>query len=73
MRHLPINASLWSNLLYRLRRMWVELNCKHTHTFTSCLENASWFASLDARGNHKQLRLVGCYLCGRIWVEDYGA
>jgi len=70
---MPIEAGLWANIFYRLRKLWRELRCKHTHTFTAGIDKATWFSSGKLMGSHTQLRLRGCYLCGQLRVEDFGA
>ena len=69
----PIQASLWANILYRLRRLWRELNCKHAHTFHASVPNATWYWSGDARGHHSGIAIRGCYGCGRVECFDYQA
>jgi hypothetical protein len=71
---LPVEAGIAKNIGYRLRRLWWELRCEHTHTFVWLLPaDAQWESEGKRMGPHKTLRLRGCYLCGRIWVEDWGA
>jgi hypothetical protein len=62
----PIQASVWANLWYRLRRLWRELKCHHTHTFHASVPNAVWHWSEDERGPHYGIAIRGCYQCGRV-------
>jgi hypothetical protein len=70
---LPIEGNLLRNLRVRARQLWKQLNCPHTHTFVFDLEGSHWYSCETIKGKHKGLRLVGCYLCGQVWVEDWMA
>ena len=62
------------NKWHRLKQFFRSLFCEHTHTFRINLDNASWFDSEGVdKGRHGQLQLRGCYICGKVWVADYGA
>jgi len=56
--------------MYRLTR---QLLCKHTHTFQYYLPEVDWFYKGGKRGEHNQLVLEGCYICGKVKVRDWGA
>ena len=56
-----------------IRKLIKQLRCKHTHTFTSPIEGARWYSDGAYKGHHNTLRLRGCYVCGYVTVEDFGA
>ena len=56
-----------------IRKLIKQLRCKHTHTFTAPIQEATWFSSGRRKGGHNTLRLRGCYVCGYVTVEDFGA
>jgi hypothetical protein len=70
---LPIKGGVVANLFARLKHFRKQITCKHTHTFTFCLDGASWVSSGVQKGRHSGLRLRGCYLCSQVWVEDWQA
>ena len=70
---LPVEASLYRNFRHRLRRLWRQLNCEHTHTFDFHMDEVYWNSCGNRKGKHPGLKLTGCYLCGQVWVEDWMA
>ncbi len=62
------------NKWHRIKQHFRQLFCEHTHTFKLNIPEAHWFdnAGVD-KGRHGQLQLRGCYICGKVWVVDYGA
>jgi len=59
---------------HRIKQFSRQLFCEHTHTFRLDIPDADWFNSEDEnKGYHGSLQLRGCYICGKVWVVDYGA
>lgn len=58
-----------------IKTAWRRATCRHTHLFTAPLPGAYWYYCGEDRskGPHNTLRFVGCYICGAIRVEDFGA
>ena len=70
-----------SEFYRRVRGHLKQLTCPHTHTFSHSLGGCTHWYNKDApvsrraepQGQHKHIVLCGCYICGRTWVEDWGA
>ena len=60
---------------HRIKQFCRQLFCEHTHTFRMNIpDNVPWFDNEGTnKGRHGQLQLRGCYICGKVWVIDYGA
>ena len=61
------------SLFKEIKKFIRMLKCRHSHTFSYNLENAIWYSDGVKKGIHSYLILKGCYICGKIWVEDYAA
>jgi len=62
------------NKWHRIKQYFRQLFCEHTHTFRLSIPEAHWFDSTGIdKGQHGQPQLRGCYICGKVWVVDYGA
>lgn len=59
---------------HRIKQFFRHLFCEHTHTFRMNLTEVPWFDNEGVnKGRHGQLQLRECYICGKVWVIDYGA
>lgn len=64
---------IWIRFLTKLR--WLCkfcFPCEHTHTFSYQLPSVPWFYKGKEQGTHGQLKIVGCYLCGKLKIVDWG-
>ena len=75
-------ASFFKRILYKFS-MWRKIklwykrrNCKHTHTFTYSLDGATREYGVPHGSRTCKtpgLELKGCYICGKVYVNDYRA
>ena len=56
-----------------VQRLVMRLFCNHSHTFRAKCEGAFWFSNGKSQGPHRTIQICGCYKCGKVWCEDYGA